>query len=118
MLDFEIIDSHHHFCDFSQSYPWLEGPAEPFRYHGDDRPIRRSYLLQDYLADAEGFKLAGSVRIENGAADPLWEADWVQSIHDGHGLPSVQVAKASLGEPDVLSRLERLAGIPTVRGIR
>lgn len=118
MLDLEIIDAHHHLCDFSQSYPWLEGPAEPFRYHGDDRPLRRSYLLMDYLADTHGFNLTGSVHIENGAADPLWEADWVQELHDSHGLPSVQVAKASLNDPAVLPRLERLAAVPTVRGIR
>jgi predicted TIM-barrel fold metal-dependent hydrolase len=118
VLDFEIIDAHHHLCDFSHSYPWLQGPAEPFRYHGDDRPIRRNYLIEDYLADAGGFPLAGSVHIENGAADPLWEARWIQSLHDGNGMPSVQVAKASLAEPGVLSRLESLAAVPSVRGIR
>jgi predicted TIM-barrel fold metal-dependent hydrolase len=118
MLDLDIIDAHHHLCDFSQSYPWLEGPAEPFRYHGDDRPLRRSYLLDDYLADTQGFKLVGCVHIENGAADPLWEAGWVQHVHDSHGLPSVQVAKASLADPAVLAHLERLAALPTVRGVR
>ncbi|MCQ6270055.1 amidohydrolase family protein [Pseudarthrobacter sp. R1] len=118
MLDFGIIDAHHHLCDFSRSYPWLQGPAEPFRYHGDDRPLRRSYFIEDYRADAQELKLAGSVHVENGAADPLWEAEWIQDVHDSCGLPSVQVAKASLADPDVLPRLERLAAIPSVRGIR
>lgn len=118
MFDLEIIDAHHHLCDFSQSYPWLEGPAEPFRYHGDDRPLRRNYLLKDYLADTQEFNLVGSVHIENGAADPLWEAAWIQHVHDSHGLPTAQVAKASLADPDVASQLEKLAAIPTVRGIR
>lgn len=118
MLDLEIIDAHFHLCDFSQSYPWLEGPAEPFRYHGYDRPLRKSYLLGHYLADAQGFKLAGSVHIENGAADPLWEAGWVQRVHDAHGLPSVQVARASLADPAVLPHLERLAALQAVRGVR
>lgn len=118
MLEFDIIDAHHHLCDFSRPYPWLQGPAEPFRYHGDDRPLRRSYLIEDYLADATEYPLAGSVHIENGAADPLWEADWIQSVHDTSGLPSVQIAKASLAEPGVQSHLERLAAIPSVRGIR
>jgi predicted TIM-barrel fold metal-dependent hydrolase len=118
MLDLEIIDAHHHLCDFSQSYPWLEGPVEPFRYHGDDRALRRSYLLKDYLADTQGFNLVGCVHIENGAADPLWEADWIQGLHDSNGLPSVQVAKASLSDPAVLPLLEQLAALPTVRGIR
>jgi predicted TIM-barrel fold metal-dependent hydrolase len=118
MLDLEIIDAHHHLCDFSQSYPWLEGPVEPFRYHGDDRALRRSYLLKDYLADTQGFNLVGCVHIENGAADPLWEADWIQGLHDSKGLPSVQVAKASLSDPAVLPLLEQLAALPTVRGVR
>ncbi|MFE4836302.1 amidohydrolase family protein [Arthrobacter sp. NPDC056691] len=118
MLDFDIIDAHHHLCDFSRSYPWLQGPAEPFRYHGDDRPLRRNYLIEDYLADTTGFTLAGSVHVENGAADPLWEADWIQNVHDTSGVPSVQVAKASLAGPGVLSHLERLAAVPSVRGIR
>lgn len=118
MLNFEIIDAHHHLCDFSRSYPWLRGPAEPFRYHGDDRALRRDYFIEDYLADAQEFELAGSVHVENGAADPLWEAEWIQDVHDSGGLPSVQVAKASLADPGVLSRLERLASVPSVRGIR
>ena len=118
MLNFGIIDAHHHLCDFSRSYPWLQGPEEPFRYHGNDRPLRRNYFIEDYLADAQEFELAGSVHVENGAADPLWEAEWIQNVHDSDGLPSVQVAKASLADPGVLSRLERLASIPSVRGIR
>jgi predicted TIM-barrel fold metal-dependent hydrolase len=118
VLDFDIVDAHHHLCDYSHSYPWLEGPAEPFRYHGDDRPLRRNYLIEDYLDDAKGLRLAGAVHIENGAADPIWEADWIQDVHDNSGLPSVQVAKASLAEPGVISRLERLAAVPSVRGIR
>ncbi|MEO5318164.1 amidohydrolase family protein [Arthrobacter sp. CC3] len=118
MLDFDIVDAHHHLCNYARSYPWLQGPAEPFRYHGDDRPLRRNYLIGDYLADAKGLRLAGSVHVENGAADPIWEAEWIQDVHADSGLPSVQVAKASLVEPGVLSRLERLAAIPSVRGIR
>jgi predicted TIM-barrel fold metal-dependent hydrolase len=118
MVDLEIIDAHHHLCDFSQSYPWLVGPVEPFRYHGDDRPLRRSSLLSDSLADTQGFKMVGCGHIENGAAAPLWEADWIQGVHASNGLPSVQVAKASLSDPAVLPYLEQLAAIPTVRGVR
>jgi predicted TIM-barrel fold metal-dependent hydrolase len=118
VLDLDIIDAHFHLCDFSQSYPWLERPAQPFRYHGDDRPLRRSYLPDDYLADARGFKLGGCVHIENGAADPLWEAGWIEQVHSTRGLPSVQVAKASLADSAVQAHLERLAALPTVRGVR
>jgi predicted TIM-barrel fold metal-dependent hydrolase len=39
-------------------------------------------------------------------------------VHDSYGLPSVQVAKATLADPAVLPLLEQLAAMPTVRGIR
>ena len=48
VLDLDVIDAHHHLCHLSAaSYPWLEGPPV-VRYHGDDIPLRRDYLLDDY----------------------------------------------------------------------
>ncbi|MGA1835654.1 amidohydrolase family protein [Herbiconiux sp. 11R-BC] len=118
MAELEIIDAHHHLADLSRSYPWLEGPAEPFRYHGDDRPLRRSYFLDDYLADTRGYALIGSVHIENGAADPLAETRWIDEVARAHALPSAHVAKVSLLHPDAPARLREQAGFGLVRGIR
>jgi predicted TIM-barrel fold metal-dependent hydrolase len=66
------------------------------RYHGDDAPLRRNYLVDDYRADTAeldslGARLAGSVHVENGAADPLWESRWMDGVVVEHGIPSVQV---------------------------
>lgn len=118
MLDLDIIDAHHHLTDYScRSYPWLEGsPAA--RYHGDDIPLRRDYLINDFRADAQGLRIVGSVHIENGAANPIAESAWVDSVTATQGLPTVQVAKADLAAADVADLLERHATLPSIRGIR
>jgi predicted TIM-barrel fold metal-dependent hydrolase len=118
MLDLDIIDAHHHLTDLTRSYPWLEAPGEPFRYHGDDRPLRRSYLLDDYRADVGDLRLVGSVHIENGAADPQAEAAWIDELATSHPLPTVQVAKVSLLSPGAVQDIEKLANYATVRGVR
>lgn len=125
MLDLDVIDAHHHLCDLGPaSYPWLEGPAVR-RYHGDDLPLRRRYLLPDYLADAGelaalGGRLVGSVHVENGAADPLWESRWIDDVISaaGSGVPGVQVAKVALHTPQAVDLIAAHAALPSVRGVR
>lgn len=123
MLDLEVIDAHHHLCRLSKaSYPWLEGPPTR-RYHGDDLPLRRDYLLPDYLTDAAGLAILGarlvaSVHVENGAADPHAEAVWIDQVIASHGLPSVQVVKVDLAAADAVARVANLAAFGSVRGVR
>jgi len=118
MTELRIVDAHHHLADLSRSYPWLEGPAEPFRYHGDDRPLRRSYSLDDYLADTRGYELIGSVHIENGALSSEEETRWIAAVAAERGLPSAHVAKVSLLDPDAAAQLRAHAEVCVVRGIR
>lgn len=115
MIDVEIVDAHHHLCSLAAGYPWLSGPPRK-RYHGDDTVLRRDYLVGDYLKDFDGLPLAGSVHIENGAADPAWEAEWVHS--QCGRVPTVQVAKADLADPGAPALLEHHAGLDSVRGVR
>jgi predicted TIM-barrel fold metal-dependent hydrolase len=123
VLELDVIDAHHHLCHLSAaSYPWLEGPRV-VRYHGDDLPLRRDYLIDDYLADAAGLqplgaRLAGSVHVENGAADPLWESRWIDTVIARNDLPSVQVVKVDLASPTVRTQLTAHAALPSVRGVR
>lgn len=117
MSELEIVDAHHHLTNLTRSYPWLEGPPVA-RYHGDDAALRRNYFLDDYLKDVGSYRLIGSVHIENGAADPIAEAEWIHSVHTERGLPSVQVGKVSLLDRSAPAQLERLATISSVRGIR
>jgi len=123
MLNLGVIDAHHHLCRLSQaSYPWLEGPPAR-RYHGDDTPLRRDYLLTDYQADAAelgrlGARLVGSVHVENGAADTFGEATWIDQMIAGNDLPSVQVVKVDLTAHDATDQVAAHAALPSVRGVR
>jgi predicted TIM-barrel fold metal-dependent hydrolase len=118
-----VIDAHHHLCLLSgASYPWLEGKPVA-RYHGDDLPLRRDYLVADYQADAAGLKaidaqLIGSVHIENGAADPVWEAEWVDHVINEEQFPSVQVVKVDLASPTAEEQLTLHQSNSSVRGVR
>jgi predicted TIM-barrel fold metal-dependent hydrolase len=121
--DLDVIDAHHHLCHLSAaSYPWLSGPRVE-RYHGDDLPLRRDYLIDDYRADAAeldalGARLVGSVHVENGAADPLWESRWIDAVIADNDIPSVQVVKVDLAAPTAREQLTAHAALPSVRGVR
>jgi predicted TIM-barrel fold metal-dependent hydrolase len=123
MLDLDVIDAHHHLCRLSSdSYPWLEGPPI-LRYHGVDLDLRRDYLIRDYLSDAAGLRelnarLVGSVHVENGTADPIAEAKWIDEVIAHHDLPSVQVVKVDLTAPDARDQLVDHATQPSVQGVR
>jgi predicted TIM-barrel fold metal-dependent hydrolase len=123
VLDLDVIDAHHHLCHLTAaSYPWLEGPRVA-RYHGDDFPLRRDYLIDDYRADAAGLdalgaRLTGSVHVENGAADPLWESRWIDAVIAANDIPSVQVIKVDLTSPTARQQLTAHAALPSVRGVR
>jgi len=119
----DVLDAHHHLCHLgAASYPWLEGPPV-VRYHGDDLPLRRDYLVDDYRADAAelsgvGARLIGSVHVENGAADPLWESRWIDTVIAQNTVPSVQVVKVDLAAPTAPEQLAEHAALPSVRGVR
>jgi len=118
MPDLVVIDAHHHLTDLRRSYPWLEGPAEPFRYHGDDRPLRRSYSVDDYRADARDVTLLASVHVENGAADALAETAWIDALARESTVPTVHVAHVSLLDPEAPRLLEEHAAFAVTRGVR
>jgi predicted TIM-barrel fold metal-dependent hydrolase len=118
MTKLQIIDAHHHLAELTHSYPWLEGPAQPFKYHGDDRPLRKSYLLADYIRDTADYDLLASVHIENGAADALWETSWIESVSKAMGLPTVHVAKVALLDPAAPELLAAHTKKTLVVGIR
>ncbi|MEI7871190.1 MAG: amidohydrolase family protein [Alphaproteobacteria bacterium] len=116
----EIVDAHHHFWDPARNYhPWLrDEPPIPFRY-GDYNAIRRRYLHEQYLADAHGYNVAGSVYIETewDPRDPIGEMTYVAELRQ-KGLPSVAVGQAWLDRADAGKVLERLTGFDFVRSVR
>jgi predicted TIM-barrel fold metal-dependent hydrolase len=118
VLDLDITDAHHHLWDLNNHYPWLQESAGRLQVHGDDRAIRRDYLLSDFLADIGGLPVRRSVHVDAGAADPLAEVAWLQAIADNHGYPHGIVARAVLDDPGIDRLLEQLAGYRNVRGVR
>ena len=61
-------------------HPWLrDEPPIPFRY-GDYRALRRRYLPPDYLRDAAGYEVRGTVYVET-EWDPGRFVDVVEAIH-------------------------------------
>lgn len=119
----EITDPHHHIWDLEANYyPWLTDRITP-RVCGDYAPIRKNYLIDDYLQDARGLNLVRSIHVqaEHDPRDPVRETRWlheVQSGSDSNGFPHGIVAYADFGDSDVQSVLEAHCEYPTVRGIR
>ncbi len=113
-----MIDAHHHIWR-KADLPWLEGPMQP-RIFGPYEPIRRDYLIEEYLADARACGIAKSVYVQaNWAAErALDEVAWVQAVADAHGFPHAIVGYADFRRPDVGQLLDRQAQHPLMRGIR
>ena len=116
-----IIDAHHHFWDLERNYhPWLcDEPLVEGR-HGDYRTIRRSYLTDDFRRDWDGLRVVGSVYVEAqwDPSDPAGETAWAESIAEETGFPTVIVAQAWLGHPEVEEVLAAQAAFGRVRGVR
>ncbi|WP_349644742.1 MULTISPECIES: amidohydrolase family protein [unclassified Bradyrhizobium] len=112
------IDAHHHIWRL-KDLTWLSGPQVP-RIFGPYEAIRRDYPIDEFRADLAGCDVVKSVYVQTnwppgGSYD---EAAWVQSVHDATGWPQACVAHADLADPDCAALLDRLAQLPTVRGIR
>ncbi len=119
IIDVPVVDAHHHLAQLALGYPWLAADAPTDRYHGDDRQLREDYLIEQYRADTSQLPLVASVHIENGAADPIAEAEWIGTVIGTHApVPAVHVARADLSSTDAARQLEQLASMPHVRGVR
>jgi len=118
--DIPLIDGHHHFWDLDRfPYRWLSPEAPPARF-GDKTQIAKDYGPQEHLAEFAGLPLAGSVHVQAncGAADPVEETRWVQSLADESGHPIVIVAEADLSAAGAQGLIERHLAFPALRGIR
>lgn len=116
-----FVDAHIHLWQLNRlSYPWLTPPFSDDGPNGSVEPIAKDYVVADYLADAEGFKVDKVVHIDAGAsaAQALDETRWLQSLADGSGFPNAIVGFAALNEPGVEALLAAHAQHRNVRGIR
>jgi predicted TIM-barrel fold metal-dependent hydrolase len=119
--DLPFIDAHVHLWDLDRiAYPWLTPPFADDGPNGSVEAIARTYLLDDYLADAAGWDVRGIVHVDAGAAPEaaLAETEWLQAMADARGMPNAIIAFAALDDPDVDALLAAHAAHPAVRGIR
>ena len=120
MDDFPIIDPHHHLYDLEHyRYPWLQDGVAPIVF-GDYSAIRKSYLIDDFLADCRNQNVVKSVHVDVGydRTDPVGETRWLQGIADQRGFPHGIVGYADLAAPGVQAILEGHARFKNIRGIR
>jgi predicted TIM-barrel fold metal-dependent hydrolase len=116
-----IADAHFHVWDpQAHYYPWLCDPQPiAFRY-GDYGALRRPYLLKDYRADTQGWRVERGVYVEAewDPGDPQGEMDFISTIRKADGFPTVAVAQAWLDRADCPAVLESHSARRFVRGIR
>jgi predicted TIM-barrel fold metal-dependent hydrolase len=114
----DIIDAHHHIWR-QRDLPWLAGPMQP-RIFGPYEPIRRDYLIDEYLADLAGTGVTKSVYVQcNWAKDHFQdEVAYVQRVADVRGFPHAIVGYADFLVDDVRPQLDRLTKYPGMRGLR
>ncbi len=117
-----FVDAHHHLWDMSKGYyRWLEQEEpEETAVVGDYSAIRRSYLIEDLLADFAGCDVIKSVHVqaEYGGEDQVWETAWLQRVADEHGYPHAIVAKTDLASDGAREELERHGEHANMRGVR
>jgi predicted TIM-barrel fold metal-dependent hydrolase len=121
VFDLPFVDAHVHLWDLGRlRYAWLTPPFSDDGPNGNVAPIARTYLLDDYLAEAANWNVAGIVHVDAGAdaAQALEETEWLQELADDRGLPSGIVAFAALDDPEVERLLAAHASRSNVRGIR
>jgi predicted TIM-barrel fold metal-dependent hydrolase len=112
------VDSHFHVWR-QADLPWLVGEMQP-RIFGPYEPIRRDYLMEEYLADLAGTGVEKAVYVQaNWPADAAEaEADWLEGLASRTGWPHGIVAYADMTVEDVRPALDRLMRFPRLRGIR
>jgi predicted TIM-barrel fold metal-dependent hydrolase len=126
----EVVDSHHHFWDLSPSnsvkYDWLAPVSEGgIAWHpaGDVNKLKQSYLLDNYLSDANNSvsKLIKSVHVQAEAANDLEEVKYLDKIAQENpgGFPHGIVAHADLSSPELPKLIETyVQDYPRVKGVR
>lgn len=114
----EIVDAHHHVWR-TKDMPWLSGPMVP-RIFGPYEPIKRDYLIDEYIADATAGGITRSVYVQaNWPLDQvLAEVRWLAELNEATGWPTAVVGAADLFSPDAPDVMKQQAALPLVRGVR
>ena len=109
-----IVDTHQHMWDLAQfALPWLEGEGM--------EPLRKNYLMSDYLAAAEGAGIARTVymEVDVAAAQRIAEAEFVAGLCRADDNPmAAAVIGGSPGEEGFRAYIDRFKGNDFIKGVR
>ena len=96
-----VIDAHHHIWRLAAT-PWLSGPPVP-RIFGAYEPLRRDYLIEDYLAEARRAGVVKSVFVQVNVApgEEVEEVAFVRDAAERTGFPQAITCFADLAAPEV-----------------
>lgn len=114
----KIIDAHQHFWDLDHgyAYPWLQDNPDGQGMLGVLRPIVKTYVPTDYLADTSAYDVVGTVHIEAVPFDALTETRWLTGLESR--LPSAIVGRTELNAPEAEATIAAHTAFDKVRGIR
>ncbi|MGH3425343.1 MAG: amidohydrolase family protein [Nocardioidaceae bacterium] len=115
----DIVDAHHHVWR-KQDMTWLSGPMLP-RIFGPYEPIKRDYLIDEYIADATMSGITGSVYVQaNWPMDKvLDEVRWVEDLHQATGWPSAAIGSVDMFDPEAVDMMRKQQGESSIlRGTR
>ncbi len=120
-LNFDIVDSHHHFFGLDNVYyPWLSDRPEENFLLGNYDALKQTYLPADFKAHHQDLRVVKSVHVEAEAdhENSIAETKWLVGVMDKHDFPNAIVAHVWFHREDSLAELESQAAFSEVRGIR
>lgn len=104
----DCIDAHHHlWCYKADQYPWMIEKMTA---------LRRDFLLDDLLAEADKAGVGGSVVVQ--ARQSVKETKWLSDIAVNSEFIRGVVGWAPLIDQEIASILEALAVLPKVKAMR
>jgi len=121
MNEGQVVDAHFHIWDLERLfYSGLSDEMETTHVMGDYSRIRRTYLLEEYLANARPCRVQKAVHVQAaiGHPDPVEETAWVHEVSLAANFPVAIIGYADLREPSCGHVLEAHMKYPGFRGIR
>jgi predicted TIM-barrel fold metal-dependent hydrolase len=115
-----IVDSHLHFYDHKQNRHAFLDEVDPNyeAFVGNYDALPRRYLLDDYLADSNGYNVEAVVWHEFLSSEPFQEAAWAQQAANAGGVRQALVAFVDFLDPDLESKLDQYSTLPSLTSVR
>lgn len=118
-----ILDAHHHFWDLDGpgSYPWLQDEYDDRFFLGNYRPMRQTFLPEQYRRATSGFNVVATVHVEaeRSRTEQLDETKFLDQLHhQDPRFPVAVVGHAHFHQSNLSAVLEHHAQFAIVKGIR